>query len=300
MYEDLALYIRFGAKGSGKSLLGAVMQRDFLLSYEQTIKKYPQLKLRILFTSEKLNAELEKKYLGKTLFYWENPRQLKYCPRPDCWKKNEALDQYGVEYEHQNNPEKKHPVHDTDIYWMEISRHFGADKSKDQPQWLKDMMAFCRKDHNRIFFDAQVFEDVSIAIRRQFVGGHAYLCIKQYGSADLTADRPAPLPFTWWGFIRMFFFRGPEVLWGRIGEYEFDPQLLEWERDPNARERIAGENVKTRALWIKKEYINLYDTDHRIPPYTQSLEHIEIWCEDEDCKLHGKKLGKPKVEHYKI
>jgi len=299
MYDDLSLYIRFGAKGSGKSLLGAVMQRDFLFEYEETAKRYPELKKRILFTSEKLNKNLEKQFLGKTLFYWSSPKQLKYCPRPKCWRDGIPVYSLGVEYEHQNNPEGKHPVHDTDIYWQEVSRHFGADKSKDQPQWLKDMMAFCRKDHNRIFFDAQVFEDIAIAIRRQFVGGHAYMCKKMYGSSDLTATRPAPIDFTWWRFIKMWF-GGKEVLWGRIGEFEFDPQLLEWERDPTARERIAGENVKTKSLWIKKEYVALYDTDHRVPPYKETLEHVELWCDKAECTLHGKKNGQPKVEHYKI
>jgi len=298
MYDDLSLYIRFGDKGQGKSILGAVMQRDFLYEYEETAKRFPQLKKRILFTSEKLNLELEKQFLGKTLFYWSDPKQLKYCPRKDCWRNGMDPILFGIDYEHQNNPEKKHPVHDTDIYWSEVSRHFGADKSKESPQWIKDMMAFCRKDGNRIFFDAQVFEDVTIAIRRQI--GHAYLCVKKYGSNDLTASRPAPLPFTWWGFIRMFLFRGPEVLWGRIGEFEFDPKLLEWERDPAARDRIAGENVKSRAIWIKKEYIEIYDTAHRVPPYKPALEHIEYWCEDPNCKLHGKREGKPKVDHYKI
>jgi hypothetical protein len=297
MYEDLTLYIRFGAKGSGKSLLGAVMQRDFLYEYEEIKIQYPELKSRILFTGEKLCKELENEFLGKTLFYWSSPRQLKYCPRPNCWKQGIAT--FGIDYEHQNNPDGKHPVHDTDIYWPEVSRHFGADKSKDQPQWLKDMMAFCRKDHNRIFFDAQVFEDIAIAIRRQFVGGHAYLCQKIYGSQDLTATRPAPIEFTWWSFIKMWF-GGKEVLWGRIGEFEFDPQLLEFERDPTVRDRIAGENVKTKSLWIKKEYVELYDTDHRIPPYRETLEHVELWCEKPDCKLHGHHEGKPKIEHYKI
>lgn len=293
-YSDLTLYLRYGDKGSGKSLLGAVMMLEFLEEYDQIAKKYPNLKSRILFTSEKLNADIEAKYLGKSLFYWSDPKQLKYCPRPNCWKKDQDTHKFGVDYEHQNNPDKKHPCHDTDIYWSEVGRHLGADRSKDTPYWLKDLVSFCRKDGNRIFFDAQVYEDISIAIRRQL--GHAYLCVKDFGSADISADRPSPVEWS----IKNLLNWNKSVLWGKISEYEFDPKLLEWERDPENRMRIQKENSKSRSLWIRKKYIDIYDTAHRIPPYKAGLEHVEYWCEDENCAKHGKRKGEAKIEHYKI
>jgi len=294
-YADLTIYIRYGDKGSGKSLLGAIDQFNFLQEYVETEAKYPQLPHRILFTSEKLNKEIEKEHLGKRLFYWSDPKQLKYCPRPDCWKKNEDLSVYGIDYEHQNNPNKRHPCHDLDIYWSEIGRHLGADRSKDTPYWLKDLFAFCRKRGNRILMDTQVYEDISIAIRRQV--GHATLCIKTMGSNDLTATQPPPVKWT----IKNLFNPKVKVIWGIIKEYEFDPKLLEWERNPEEREKIQKENGgKIRTEFIRKKWIDLYDTKFNIPPYKAGLEHVETWCEDQDCIQHGKNYGKPKIEHYKI
>lgn len=294
-YSDLTLYLRYGEKGSGKSLLGAIDQFEFLQEYEKIAKKYPELPRRVLYTSEKLNDEIEKKYLGKTLFYWSDPKQLKYCPRPDCWKKNESLAVYGLDYEHQNNPLRRHPCHDLDIYWSEIGRHLGADRSKDTPYWLKDLFAFCRKRGNRILMDTQVYEDVSIAIRRQI--GHATYCTKNFGSADITATAPAPVEWT----LKNLFNWKKRVIWGRITEYKFDPAVLEWERNPEERKKIQEESSKrVRGEWIRKKWVDLFNTKFNIPPYKAGLEHVETWCEDENCPQHGKKVGKPKIEHYKI
>lgn len=295
-YSDLTLYLRYGDKGSGKSLLGAVTQKRFLEEYDETKTRYPELPVRVLFTSEKLSEEIEKKYLGRTLFYWSDPKQLKYCPRPNCWKTKEGVKHYGLDYEHQNNPEGKHPPHDCDIYWSEIGRHLGADRSKDTPYWLKDLFAFCRKDGNRILMDTQVYEDISIAVRRQL--GHASFCVKDFGSRDISATEPPPVP---WTFKNLLNFK-KRVIWGQISEYEFDPKLLEWERDPEARMRIQEENQKVDKIFIRKKYIDIYDTKHRIPPYKAGLQHVETWCENDNCPLHGKKslTSKPKIEHYKI
>jgi len=295
-YNDFTLYLRYGDKGSGKSLLGAVTQVDFLREYDFMKERFSVLPQRVLFTSEKLNDEIEKEFLGRTLFYWSDPKQLKYCPRPDCWKKNLDIRTYGLDYEHQNNPEKKHPCHDMDIYWSEIGRHLGADRSKDTPYWLKDLFAFCRKDGNRILMDTQVYEDISIAVRRQL--GHASFCVKDYGSRDISATEPAPVEWT----LKNFFDLKKHVVWGHISEYEFDPKYLEWERDPEARMKLQEENKKVSGLFIRKKYIDIYDTKHRIPPYKAGLEHVEYWCENENCEMHGKRAlkGKAKIEHYKI
>jgi len=168
---------------------------------------------------------------------------------------------------------------------------------------MKQLFQRCRKRSNRILFDAQVYEDVAIAIRRQIK--HACMVRKLYGSSDIRADRPRPIQFTWWGFFKQFL-GGPEVLWGRIMETEFDPKFLEWERDPEKRiERIesgeSGIGGRTEKTFIRKKYVDFYDTQHELPTYRSSeMEHVELWCEEPDCRLHGRLAGKPKIEHYKI
>lgn len=285
IYSDLTLYLRYGDKGSGKSLLGAIDQVDLLASYSRNYEKYnknslvEKFPLRILYTSELFNKEIEEVYLGKTLFYWKDPKTLRYCPRTNCWKVG------------------KHACHDMDIYWGEVGRHFGADRSSDTPYWLKDLLAFCRKDGNRIFFDTQVYEDLSIAFRRQL--GHTFFCVKDFGSKDISADRPAPIQWT----LKNLFNLRERVVWGRISEYEFDPKFLEWERNPEARMRLqeeANENRKVRWEYITWRSVNLYDTRHRIAPYGLTLEHSETYCENDNCEKHGRNFGNPKIEHFRI
>jgi len=322
-YTQLTLYLRIGVKGSGKSLLGAKDMLDLLKEYKEVEKKYPQLKKRILLTGERLSADIEKDelvygynfetkqqdiLLNKEghLYNWNSPKQLKYCPRPNCWLNDTDLSKYGVEYEHQNNPDKKHPLHDADIYWPEVSNHFSAEQSAkgETPRWVKSMLSYCRKRALRIFMDCQEYDDLAISFRRQLKGGKVFWCTKLYGSRDITASKPDPIPFTFFAFLKYVITLGyfPQPLWGRIAEYEFDPRELESIRDELERMKVLeSRNSLSQKVFIRKKYIDAYNTAHEIPPYKPNeLEHVALWCEDEKCTLHGRKMGKPKIEHYKI
>ena len=270
MKPDLKIYLTYGAKGSGKSLTQAKDALELFKEYEKTERKYPDLPKRIYYCNQKFNSEIEKKELGKHLFYWSNAKQLRWCPRPNCWIK-----------------EPYHPVHDTDIGHDEIGKDLPAGSYADTPKWFKQIFSHLRKRGNRYYANTQTYEDIDIAFRRQI--DFAYKIEKIFGSGDTTATRPKP-----------------KYIWGVIIKRPFDPTLLEFERDPNEREqkqqKITGQGLP-EIIFIRKKYIEAYDTKDEIPAYKpDTLEHVDLWCENDNCEKHGKNNpnAKPKTEHYKI
>jgi len=261
--KKLAIYLIYGKKGSGKSLCQAREALKLFKQYKKAEKRYPELPKRIYYSNMKMSEEIEKQEYGKHLYYWNNAEQLKNCPRTDCWKGNEP-----------------HPVHDTDIGHDEIGKDLPAGKYAETPAWFKQMFSHLRKRGNRYLANTQVYEDIDIAFRRQI--DYAFKIEKIMGSGDLTATEPAPY-----------------FIWGIITIREFDPVLLEWERDPDKRE-IKGKGLPD-FLFIQKKFVEAYNTADEIPPYKpNTLEHMEYWCENPNCPIHGKNTGKPKIEHRKI
>lgn len=262
-YKRLAIYLDYGRKGSGKSLTQARTALHLFKDYRKIEKRWRNLPKRILFTNVKLSAEIEQKEYGTHLFYWDNFRQLRWCPRVDCWRGKE-----------------NHPIHDADIQHDEIGKDFPAGCWATTPKWVKQIFSHLRKRGNRYFANTQVYEDIDIAFRRQI--DFACKIVKVFGSGDITATKP-PIRF----------------VYGLILKTEFDPELLEWERDPEKR-KIKSRPGLPEAIWIKKKWINAFDTTKEIPPYQpDTLEHFELWCEKPDCPVHGKHhdKGKPKYLH---
>jgi hypothetical protein len=270
-FSKLAIYLNYGKKGAGKSLVQAADALSLFASYKRSEKRYPHLPKRIYFGNQKFNAEIEEEELGEHLFYWSNAKQLRYCPRPNCWISD-----------------KNHPVHDTDIGHDEIGKDLPAGSWTDTPKWFRQIFSHLRKRGNRYFANTQVYEDIDISFRRQI--DFAWHVEKIFGTPDITATRPQP-----------------SFVFGVISRRQFDPMLLEWERDPNSRERKQEDlgSGWPDITFIRKRYVNAYDTKDEIPAYKpETLEHIELWCEDPNCEKHGfaKRAdgAKPKVEHFKI
>ncbi len=260
-YNHLAIYLDYGRKGAGKSLSQAKLALQLLKEYAQVEKKYPSLPHRILFSNVKFSKEIEEKELGRHLFYWENFKQMQHCPRLDCWKSKEP-----------------HPVHDADIQHDEIGKDFPAGSWTNTPKWVRQIFSHLRKRGNRYFANTQVYEDIDIAFRRQI--DFAAKLTKICGSADVTATRP-PIKHAW----------------GIIVKYYFNPELLEWERDPDKR-KVKADFEIPEIIGIRKKYIRAYDTHAELPPYMpDTLEHQELWCENDDCPVHGRNKGKPAYRH---
>lgn len=262
--EKLAIYLNYGEKGSGKSYLQAKDALNLFKDYRWIEKRYPFLPKRIYFGNQRFSKEIEEKELGNHLFYWNSAKQLRWCPRVVCWK-GEGL----------------HPVHDADIAHDEISKDLPAGSWADTPKWFRQIFSHLRKRGNRYFANTQVYEDIDISFRRQI--DFAFKIEKIWGSGDITATRPKP-----------------RFIWGIILRRSFNPQLLEWERNPETREEISASYLPGIHFIVKK-VIKAYDTTDEIPAFKpDTLEHVELWCENPDCEKHGKNTGKPRTEHYKI
>lgn len=155
--------LTYGKPGNCKSLDQARVALDLLNKYYAVEKKYPQLPKRSLWSNQKFSENIEKKELGKHLFYWESPFQLK-------------------------------DLRDVDILWDEIANHLPADCWADTPRWLRALFAQHRKRGIRIFANTQDYKAVDINYRRMCTG--AYYVKKITGSRDISATLP-PVKFIW-------------------------------------------------------------------------------------------------------
>jgi len=285
--SNLAVYLFWGKKGNGKSLSFARLALMLFREYELNEKYYPGLPVRAIYSNQKLSKEIEDVQLEKGhLYYWSNAKQLRWCPRwevdkkcfRNCDKKKCSLgnEPHGIH--------DKHPVHDMDIMHDEVGKDLPAGSWADTPKWFKQTFSHLRKRGNRYYANTQVFEDIDISFRRQI--DFAYQLHKSFGSGDITATRPPP-----------------KRVWGLVQMREFDPELVEWERDPSKRDRKREDSSwkPPVLILITRKLVSVYDTKDELPPYkADEMEHVNIWCEDDHCEKHGRIAGKPKVEHYKI
>lgn len=273
-YKKLAVYLNYGKKGAGKSLTQAVDSVGLLKEYAKTEKKYPQLKKRILFSSQKLSNEIEKKELHIHLYYWSSIDQLRYCPRIDCWKTKD---------------QGKHPLHDADIMHDEISKDFPAGSWADTPKWVKQLFSHVRKRGLRYIANTQAVLDCDISFKRQL--DFVYHIRRIIGSRDVTATLP-----------------DPEFIWGLIMKQEEPVDIVLHEADPIAAKtkierfkEIYGGLFIPEFYLISRKNVGYYDTHEEIPAWKPDrLEHIELFCDDDDCPIHGRNSGKPRYEHRKI
>jgi len=252
MASSAWIVLIFARPGHGKSLETASIIRKLFNTYRYIEKKYPQLPHRAVFSNLRLSPALETKYLNNHLFYWENPRQLRYCSRPDCWKGKE-----------------QHSLHDVDVVIDELANYAPADGWKDLPRWLRKMFAQHRHRGIRIYANTQDYMAVDINFRRMV--SKAYEVQKMMGSRDISATLP-PIRY----------------VWGVIIKREFDPAQIE-EMGVNAPLKRKG---LPKLLLITKRLIETYDTTQDLPEYMpDSLEHVELNCVDPLCKLHLKGRG---------
>jgi len=286
--SNLAVYLSWGKKGNGKSLDQARQALMLFDEYRRTEKRWPGLPIRAVFSNQKMSLAIEEKEIpAGHLYYWSNAKQLRWCPRLEvdgkCFRSCDDL-KCTKRDEEGHTVHYKHPVHDMDIMHDEIGKDLPAGSWTDTPKWFKQIFSHLRKRGNRYYANTQVFEDIDISFRRQI--DFAYQLTKSFGSGDITATRPPP-----------------KAIWGLIQKREFDPMMLEWERDPEKRERKReGSGWKFPTLiWISRKLVSVYDTKDELPPYkADTLEHVDMWCEDDDCEKHGRNKGKPRTEHFKI
>lgn len=244
--QDLKVYFYWGSKGSGKSLVNAVIARELFESYLRQEKKYPSLPKRRYYSKTTLSKEVEDKELNNHLFYWRKPYEL-------------------------------YDVRNADISWDEIQNDLPTGGWKDTHPKTKAIFSHLRKRGNRLFANAQIYEDVDISFRRQI--DYAFHVKKYFGSQDISASLPPP-----------------KRLWGLVGVREYDPKELETEK----KERQPKPARWAKLLLIRKKHLRLYDTTMEVAPFqADTLEHREYVCVK--CRDDGLPHYKhTKIEHYKI
>lgn len=180
-------------------------------------------------------------------------------------------------FEYWTNPEELYSLRDSDITWDEIGKDLPAGDWANTPKQLRQVFSHLRKRGNRLFANTQVYEDIDVAFRRQV--DYAYRLRKLIGNRDISASLP-----------------NPKWIWGIITYREFDPMLLENERDETKRDTFK--RLEFLALphffFIRKKYVNLYDTQAELPAYQpDKLREIVMVCREGDKCKKKDALGRP-------
>lgn len=282
--RSIFIYLIFARPGNGKTLTAVKMILRMFRGYHTTEARYKKLHKRHLLSNVKLAERIEKRELrvnpyanvsteGLTkkevdfihsefhryegivtekghLIYWENPKQLRWCIIPDCWK--------GAE---------RHPCHDVDIVMDEAPGYIPGDGWKDLPRWFRSFFSKHRHYGNRIILITQDYKAVDINARRMV--GKAWKVTKLFSSRDISATLP-----------------DPAIIWGVCLMQEFDPDQVEVEGGHDTKR--LKEKVKWLALpsftWIGRRLVSAYDTTQHIPPYEpEGYEHIELRCLNPNC-----------------
>lgn len=261
----------FAPPGNGKSLEQANLSYKIFKQYKRIEKIYPKLPHRVLLTNQKLNAEYICKKLKVSVEwwiehyrYWEQPDEIRYCPRKNCFK-----------------GEGVHKNHDVDLFCDEGSTLFPATAkgaTDDMPLWMKKFISQHRHNGIRIVLLTQDFMGINITARRCL--WDSFYMHKVTGSRDISATLP-PVNF----------------IWGWYSKQRISPDLMK--SDSNAvliDLKMAGEEKK-KALedlklvgvpslhWIGRHKCKLYDTQQDVAEIEikREIEHIEVRCKHPDC-----------------
>lgn len=157
--NKITIYLTFGRPGEGKTVDTMRTILKLFREYKRTERRYPELPKRQLWCNLKLSKELEEKELGKHLFYWENPKQLRHLK--DC-----------------------------DIIMDEVQNYCPADGWADLPRWFRKLFAQHRHRGIRIFATTQDYKAVDINFRRMI--GKTEKVDKIFSSRDISATLPPP------------------------------------------------------------------------------------------------------------
>lgn len=261
--------------GNCKSLEQARITKKLLKEYRKTERRYPALPQRFVFTNQILNKDLkevQEALATKHLYYWDEPKDFRYCPRKNCWRSGDT-----------------HKLHDCDLLIDEGSTLFPADKWADTPIWLRKMWSQHRHNGLRIVMLTQDAKAIDISCRRMV--WMTYFMKKLWGSRDISPSLPPLVPFSW---KALFTFKS--FIWGIYSKRMVDPDIIEQESGVNVRLRLSdsekAEHLEENRLvglpeyhLITKNKVNFYDTTQDVKEYEveREIEHIEAKCKHINC-----------------
>lgn len=311
-WEKYLTTLFYGPRSQGKSLHQAKTVKKIFDWLDALYRFYPDLPQAFVISNQKFNKEIEKKYLGTRLFYWESIQQLKFCPRKNCWKQERKL--IGItnakwvkafmgtrRKEGIPIPEWEiipHRLHDCYVVIDDAATIIPADGWQDLPRWFRKL--FAQAGHNGIHCIANIQDPVSCDINfRRYVD----LCFKFnkiMGNRRPEAGKPRVGLI--WGIYASREIPSEE-LWthGDKSEQEIQEERIAREEYESAARaagkkvvRAAARNWKRRFHLIRRSDTDIYDTLQNVPEYMpNSLEHIELKCVDPNC-------GKKHIRHRTI
>lgn len=305
----------YGPRSNGKSLHQAKTALSILKWLDDVYKAYPDLPQAIMVSNQKFNKQIEEKYLGSRLFYWESIQQLKFCPRAKCWKDEDeeqaapaqieianpkmvakyakkAGDPRGVPIPKAAPRKKQHPLHDCYMLIDDAATIIPADGWQDLPVWFRKV--FAQAGHNGVHVIANIQDPVSCDINFRRYTDLAFKFNKIMGNRRPEHSKP-PVKFIWGIYTSREI--PAEELWkhGDKSEAEIQQEEIDRRREESMA-RAAGERVVTVAVnhwrrrfhFIRRKDTEIYDTLQNVPAYMpNSLEHIELKCVNPDCaKVH--------------
>lgn len=136
----------YGPRGSCKTLHQAKEIVHILKYLVWLYYRYPKLHRAIVFTNQKLNAELTEKY-KEYLYYWEDQADLETCPRAHCWR-----------------GDKKHALHGAYVVIDDVSTILPPDGWRDTSIKFRKMLAQARHQGVRILANIAGSDPFSVDI----------------------------------------------------------------------------------------------------------------------------------------
>jgi hypothetical protein len=225
-------------------------------------ERRPQLKPAIVFSVQKFSEQIEKKYLGRLLYYWTDAKDLRYCPRKNCWR-----------------GKQKHRLHGCYLIFDDVATILPADNWNRTPIWLRKTFAQARHFGVRILANLQDPFSVDINFRRYT--DMAFRFQKLFGTKD-PDETKAPIKHIFGIFIRRKI--KAEWLWkfGDMSNEEISVMRARQEQE----KKITGTNIfryiwKSSFHWFFRKDCEIYDTTQDVPEYNPTgYEHHELRCID--------------------
>lgn len=253
----------YGARGSGKSQHQAKEILRIFKYLDWLYKKRPNEKQAIVYSIQKFSKEIEEKYLGTRLYYWQNAREIKFCPRTNCWKDT-----------------KFHRLHGCYLVFDDVAAMFPADASKPLPVWLVKTFSQARKFGIRTLANCQDPFSVNINFRRYV--DMAFRFSKIFSTRD--PDETKPEVKRIFGLYRRRRIKAEE-LWQYGDKSELE--IIVMKEDAKAKAQQYGLPNIYASSWvgsfhmITRKSTEIYDTLQEIAEYEpRGYLHHEVKCID--------------------
>ncbi len=273
----------YGARGSGKSLHQAKVCLQIFRYLEYLYYTKPELKKAIVYSIQKFSSSIEEKYLGSYLYYWVDAKDLRYCPRTECWK-----------------GKQKHRLHGCYLIFDDIATILPADNWNNTPIWLRKTFSQARHFGVRIIANLQDPFSADINFRRYV--DMAFRFRKVMGSPDPDETKP-PIKKIW-GIYKSQKIKA-EWLW-QYGD-KGDTEIIMLKEKHKQMDRVMSTShfkdfFKGSLHIIDRKSCLIYDTTQDVKEYTPTgYDHTELFCVDEKHNHDDKKAenycGFKKVTH---